>query len=713
MKHRSGITRRPLSLVVALALHTLTVSSAIAQTTPCMEKGAPCERPGDPYLGDNQVELAGGAGVYNSQSSDTSYFGKSVIPAGGYLRFAGKDILLVDSTGYRTLFVSLPSKTGYFSMNRLTGDRREISVSGGGATLYDPRSGERVEFAHRSGDRGFPTAWKNSFGHTTYSITYQGGVPVSAIDQMDGEIRFSSSGGLVTSITYPLGEQFAFSYDSNGRLTQVSMGERVVQKLRYDQSGKLSEHEDNEGNLTLFAYKGPVLVGTGDGKGTTTTIEYDAKGITARSDSFGRKSSERTDVARFGDSFLPTKVSVSATSHTPTQTVATMTRDRDGNITSFIDVAGRTTRFSHQDGLLTSISSEVGQESRKLDGLGRPVEIATKDPKGALVRRTQYLYQGDRVSGVTVSRPSGAIVAKVSYSYEIGPDQNVVTMRETREGSASFQYDPMSRPKAAEGARGGLSIERSSKGDISAITVNGVRTTIDSSYANGTFKSTTQGGGVATTSSSNLLGSSSNSTSGDSRGRDITSVSGSSSGNRSEGSSTRTFDSTTGGAAYAQESWATDSVYATNSRRVVGRGKPGKATGVTKPKRSFGGGGSNQLPGGGGTAGNNPSPGGGNDGGNQPPAGGGGCCPPNARCAAGVPPCGSTGGGGNNQPPGGGNNGGNKPPAGGGGCCPPNAWCAAGVPPCGSNGGGGNNQPPAGGNNGGNKPPAGGGGWMR
>lgn len=110
MEHRSGLTQRPLSLIVALALHALMAASAIAQVTPCMEKGKPCERPGEPYLGDNQVQIASEVGVYNSQSSDSLYFGKGITPVGGYLKFSGNDIELIDSTGYRNLFVSVPAK---------------------------------------------------------------------------------------------------------------------------------------------------------------------------------------------------------------------------------------------------------------------------------------------------------------------------------------------------------------------------------------------------------------------------------------------------------------------------------------------------------------------------------------------------------------------------------------------------------------------------
>jgi YD repeat-containing protein len=111
------------------------------------------------------------------------------------------------------------------------------------------------------------------------------------------------------------------AYDPDGRLIELALGAQALQKLRYDQSGKITETEDSQGNLTLFAYKRSVLVGSGDGKGSTTVIDYDAKGMTVRRSDFGSKSSERTEVAMFGGRALPMKVLVLPTSHTPNLSV--------------------------------------------------------------------------------------------------------------------------------------------------------------------------------------------------------------------------------------------------------------------------------------------------------------------------------------------------------------------------------------------------------
>jgi YD repeat-containing protein len=779
MKHRSESALRIFSLSIALGAYYMMASLGIAQVasvTPCMERGKPCERPGDPYLGDNSVTIAPGVGTYNSQSSDALYYGQAVTPRGGYLKFTAQDVILVDSSGYQTLFIAVPAKKPssgslFLSVNRLSGDRREITVGSAGANLYDPLSGERVEFSHRSGSFGFPTAWKNSFGHTVYSMTYQGGVPVSAIDQMEGVTRYSSSGGRVTSIKYPMGEEVRLAYDSSGRVVELALGERTLQKFRYDESGKMTETEDSEGNLTLFAYKGSVLIGTGDGKGSTTVIDYDAKGVTVRRNDFGSKSSERAEIAMFGGRALPMKLLVSPTNHTPNLSVASIARDKDGNVISFTDSGERSTKFSYVDGLLTSVSSDTGGESRKLDALGRPLEVVKKDPKGVATATARYSYEADRISGLTVLGPKGSVISVVSYSYDLGPDQTVLAMRETRKGTTTFQYDALSRIRMAEGARGGIFVERNQRGELSAISINGVRTTIDAAYSGGKSRTAIQGGGIATSESTDLLGTSSTSTTGDLKGRDVTVFASARSGNQSQGNVKSTAESTTRGAGYSQEASAGDAIYARNWKRVTGRGKPGAAPTVSRPRRSFGGSGGGNgdqctattcsgfcakaycggglqcgcqngkcgcFPGSGG-GGNNPPPDGGGNGGQcaantctgfcaKAYCGSGSQCGcQNGKCGC-FPRSGGSGGG-TNPPPGGGGN--NPPPGGGGngGQCSATtcsgfcavAQCMAGTQcgcqdgKCGcfprSGGSGGGTNPPPGGSGGSNPP--GGGGWSR
>lgn len=556
---------------------------AFAQLSPCMESNkTPCVRPGNPSLGDNGVGLYGGLGTYNSHNLDSSYFGPSITPAGGYIKREKEALVLVDSDGSRTRFISAGGGRGapvatYWSENRFrSGDYRTIDESSTGLSLLFPTSGDIVEYRHTRGRFSFPTAYINALGHTTYTVTYQNGVPQSAIDsQSEVRTTFESSNGRITVIKNSLDAKYTLSYDKLGRLEKIAFGDKNAQLFTYNNQGLLTEVKDHDNNKVVFGYDGRLLTTTKDQLGYGTSRRYDANSTTfTYSQPGGSSYVERLEFASFAGEPLVVK-QLTGRSQGSLDTVVSFRRDQAGAVVASTDLNNDTTTYTIKDGLPVASSSKYGSSIREFDALGRLVKETKYDPRGEIVTSSKVEYEGFKLTRLQIDDNKGGNLFTKKVGYRVsGRGGPVLAMTEETSGSEKMGYDQLHRLTSIAGPSGMLAIEHSNAGGILSLTRNGVKTSYKESYSQKGYSVMKTDPWTASTLEQNVLGTVASLMFGDVGGKLVTAMNSVMTGSMKQGSLTKTFTDTILGAWWERWKWGNASWNKSESTYTSGRGSP-------------------------------------------------------------------------------------------------------------------------------------------
>ncbi|MFH8771953.1 RHS repeat-associated core domain-containing protein [Streptomyces sp. NPDC017958] len=250
--------------------------------------------------------------------------------------------------------------------------------------------------------------------------------------------------------TDPGGAHYAFSYDTELRLTRVTNAQGLTWSYTYDESGRLVTETDFNGRTLTYAHDaaGRVTART-NGAGETLRFARDALGrlVEQRSDA--------DDVTRFAyavDGRLAQAVNADAD--------VAFTRDAMGRIVSET-INGRTTTYAY-DALGRRVRREtpLGPASHwTYDPAGRPTQLRseagaltfTHDAAGRETQRhlgsgvilTQTWDAVDRLTAQSLTAGAHDLLQHRAYAYRA--DGHLTEIRELTTGTRRFDLDTMGR----------------------------------------------------------------------------------------------------------------------------------------------------------------------------------------------------------------------------------------------------------------------------
>ena len=243
---------------------------------------------------------------------------------------------------------------------------------------------------------------------------------VSASDANGTTTYGYDANGRVSSVTYPTGLGISFTYDSSGRRASETTSDGYTLDYHYDGNGQLTSVSSGGKTLVQYTYDANGrLVSAVNGNGTKTTYAYDSRGRIAsvvNEDASGKVSSSytyaRDDAGRVTAIEGPSGSSTYTYDAAGELTGATLAGGRQlswsfdaaGNRTSASDSAGTSRNYSLgaddeylSDGSTTYTYDKNGQLTSSQDAAGKT--IYTWTPQGRLA---------------SASGPNG----KVSYTYD-------------------------------------------------------------------------------------------------------------------------------------------------------------------------------------------------------------------------------------------------------------------------------------------------------
>ena len=311
--------------------------------------------------------------------------------------------------------------------------------SGSGITYEYNEKGLLVAITNELG--GVTRYAYDGFGNLTTTTSPTNGVTTYGYD-VHGLYR--------TSTTNPNGHETTFSYDENGRLTQLQNPDTTSQSFQYDScsltglTDAFDQQYSIERNdfLYITKYTGP--------SGDSTSLSYDSDGRqTHLSNSVGQNYS-----ATFDDLGRPGSIVTPAGTYN-------LSYDDMWNITAITNPAGRTWRFTYNAARqLISEKDPLGRDTTfNRDALGRTTNIINAD--GSTVAAA-YTTDGD-LATLTVG-------ATDTYTNEYNT-AGWLTRQQTPIGTNTFRYDPSGRVTQID-YPGGLTIKKTydPNGNLTALT---------------------------------------------------------------------------------------------------------------------------------------------------------------------------------------------------------------------------------------------------
>ncbi|XXF76256.1 RHS repeat-associated core domain-containing protein [Myxococcaceae bacterium GXIMD 01537] len=235
--------------------------------------------------------------------------------------------------------------------------------------------------------------------------------------------------GRLTSVRYPDGSGYTFTYDAGNRLTTAAdLSGRTLESHTYDAQGRAltSEIADGQERLTLSYQPGKTVVT--DALGNATTYEY--------ASIIGNKQLTRvtgpcTSCGGGGDE------------------TSAWTYDAKGRQTSFTDGAGKTTRYEYDP--------DTGDLLKEIDPLQQETAY-TYDSKGRLLAR---------------ATPDGGLV---TYTHAAaGPASRTEKVSATASRTTRYTYTRQGRLQSVTDPRGkNTTLTYNTRGDVTSVTAPAV-----------------------------------------------------------------------------------------------------------------------------------------------------------------------------------------------------------------------------------------------
>ncbi len=402
-----------------------------------------------------------------------------------------------------------------------------VDEAGASATVGNDARGRRNSVEDRAGRT---TSWtfnaasgapgtitessgaQTSFGYASRSVA---GVPLhdlSSISRADGRTEsFTLSSGNTTEYTDAAGDDWTFTYNSNGQVLTATNPSGGVTTYTYNADGTLATLETAPGTLTSFAYDARKRVSTVTHPGgATTSYTYDARDrILTRTNELGEVVTHTYDdngnlatlvdaegqTWTFGYDALDRLVSV----EDPLGVTTSATFDDFGRLATASNGEGEALSFAYDErSRLTSIT----------DGLGRST-TASYNAEGLPTQRT------DAAGNSAVFATNGAgLVTRVttplghatSFAYDSMGRRRSVT--EPGGATSSVTFDERGLPKTATLAVAGAtsSLTRNEFGSVTSATLPGGRVWQRAHDSHGRLVSSTDPAGATTSFSRDARG---------------------------------------------------------------------------------------------------------------------------------------------------------------------------------------------------------------
>jgi len=275
---------------------------------------------------------------------------------------------------------------------------------------------------------------------------------------------FGDARGRVLRTTQPTRLDVNTTYDSDGRPSGITQGDRVT-RFDYDAQGQLAQVTDPLGRVTVFDYDAADRLSAQTGPdGRTATFEHDDNGQLTAFTPAGR-SAHRFEYDARG---LATGATLASTEAQPPR--GTFDYDRDGQVSS----------FTRPDGRLVDMDYDAGGRLASVVTGGRTTTYAYDPTTGAPTsitgpggQRIAFTFDGPLP---TAQIASGPISGSVERRYD-----DDLRLRETTVNGASavaYEYDTDGLLTRA----GGLGLTRDpANGDLTATTFGSLATTTTTS----------------------------------------------------------------------------------------------------------------------------------------------------------------------------------------------------------------------------------------
>jgi large repetitive protein len=279
----------------------------------------------------------------------------------------------------------------------------------------DGASGELMTATDRSGNKlEFTESGISADGSVLVTIQRAAGGRITRIQNTAGNaVHYEYQAGNLSKALDPEGNATTFSYDSRGRLDQVTDPlNRAVASSTYDASGRLLSVTDGNGRTVSYPVSGDTTQQViEDADGSVTVLEFDDKGqIVSEADPLGGVTRREFDAhGRVTVEIDPSGARVQnrydASGNLVSQTnrngdIVRLSYDARGLPLSLTTASGVTTRFEYNDaGLLTARLSDDGEvlEAIEYDQRGNPLRMT--DANGN-VETLEYNSQGIATANV-------------------------------------------------------------------------------------------------------------------------------------------------------------------------------------------------------------------------------------------------------------------------------------------------------------------------
>jgi YD repeat-containing protein len=327
----------------------------------------------------------------------------------------------------------------------------------GGYTITQPENGLTLRFPAESGGRAAIAAVLDRNGNRMEFGYDADGTPVEVRHSGGYHVAVSSEHGFVTALSLRspgAADVVLARYDyADGRLAAVWNSSGLPLRFAYDHVGRIVRWEDRHGHWYGYEYdaEGRCVRTTGSGDALTGTFEYDpANRRTVETDSLGG-----VTVHEF-DELHQLVRQVNPLGHEIVQEWAA-----HGRLAARTDPLGRTTRYTYDDGNLTTITRPDGtQEWAEYNEFRLPV--VRVDADGAVWR---YGYD-DAGNLVSLTDPTGA-----TESYGHDEHGRLRSITDALGNVRRVETDPAGLPVSVVDANGGVTtFERDQFGRVTAMT---------------------------------------------------------------------------------------------------------------------------------------------------------------------------------------------------------------------------------------------------
>ncbi len=329
-------------------------------------------------------------------------------------------------------YVSQPGDTsvltkaadGTFVLTQKDGTKYQFGQDGRIASIVDPNN-NAMTFVHTSTQ----TTITDGNGRVT-TLNYDANGHISSVTAPNGAVyTFSYSGGLLSSVAYPGGGTWGYTYDAKGFMLSKTDPQGGITTYTYDAGNRVVSSTDTEGKTRAVSYpqggSGVQTTSFTEKDGGVWQYQYDTdKGIlTQKTDPQGAVTSYTYDAAG-------NRLSTVA----PDGSTTSATYDAASNRLTSTDALGKTTTYTYNAlGQVTTITDPDGKvTSYAYDTKGNLTQ--TTDPAGAI---TKYQYD-TKGNMATITDPTGKIT---TFTYD--QNNNLASVKDPAGAMTTFAYDAL------------------------------------------------------------------------------------------------------------------------------------------------------------------------------------------------------------------------------------------------------------------------------